>query len=226
MTPLGSLPRAPLRLALRAAAACAAEESDPVLRELHGELTRLSGEPAGPGALGELQLRERLLCLGERLCELRLRIEACACLGHADPALSRRAQLLLALPWPPPPSLSDEVTLVPGSLDLQAAEAQLVASAALLGALEAEQAREALSALELTPLRVRLVTLRAEAQALLERQRPREAAAEQGAAWQAEAVALLARYRAHVIVATGKLGAGGEDPARRQRLLAPLEQLL
>jgi hypothetical protein len=224
MTPLGSLPPAPLRLALRAAATCAQAEPDPVLRELGAALGRLASEPAGPGPAGELQLRERLLCLGERCAELRLRVEAAACLQHADAPRARRAQVLLALPWPPPCSLCDEVTLVPGALDLAAAAAQLQAAAQLLHALAAEEARDALAALELTPLRGRLAALHGEATVQLGRHRPRPGD-ETGRGWQVEAAELLARYRAYAVVATGKLSAGGEDLPRRERLLSPLSQL-
>jgi hypothetical protein len=223
MIPLGSLPPAPLRLALRAAAACAAAEPDPVLRELGAALRRLAGEPGeagGRGASAELQLRERVLCLGERCAELRLRVQAAACLQHAEPARARRAQALLALPWPEPSSLSEEETLVPGALDCGAVGAQLAQAAALLSALDSMDARGALAALELAPLRGRLSVLHGEAAGLTSRHRA-DASAGAGRGWQAEALDLLARYRAYAVVATGKLSAGGEDLGRRERLLAP-----
>ncbi|MCS6914011.1 MAG: hypothetical protein RMK29_18580 [Myxococcales bacterium] len=218
MRPRSSLQSAPLRLALRAASALARSEADPVLNEIAEEMARLVGDRSVPSRPEQGELHHVLLVAAERIAELHLRVEALACLQRAEPSRAQAAQSLLeVLPWPPRLPLSEEQTLVTGRLDGSQVHERLRTAQALLRAAGEPTVRSVIETLELAPLVDCIAGLVSRAQALADGLRLPTTPT----AWQEEAVELLARFRAYVIVATGKLSPTGEDLARRQRLLRP-----
>ncbi len=227
--------------ALRSAAEKTNDEEDAVLRQLGAALCRVAEHLewhrfAGAGAAGapevspisEATLHEQLLVLSERAQRLRLVLSAEACLVHADPPRARAASHLL-LRLPPLENLAGEQATLVGQTPVSAGTAMSTLSATREMLAAAAPERATLEQLGLLPLIEEidrsLKQLTVAASRLLAQPAGGAVPAAGLGVLFAEAAERCAEFRAYVQVATGHLSRQGDDPLRRQRLLAPLSRL-